>query len=426
MKKNRLLGFVVVSTSALLAFASCGSSDEVEPGGTGGSTGTGGSSGSTSTGGSTGKGGSSAGESAADDVPAILVGYGPRGAGDTPRRRRRGQAATSTGTATGSSSGTANGESTSAPAADETSTTEPTSPAGAPLAKPPVRWVARQLGVDLAAIAPGSGPGGTITRADVTRAAEGRTGPTAEQPRSAPPAVTPAVAREIPLQGIRARIAERMTVSHASIPDAGCAVEVDCSQLFAIRDAVRAQTPARDGADAITPFSLILRLLVAALVEHPILNSRLDTDAGVIRVHDTIHLGIGASTDRGLLVPVVRNAERLTTVALALEVRRLADGARTGTLAPAELIGSTFTVSNFGSFGIDDGYPVINHPEVAILGVGAIRPRPVVVEGAVVARRTARVTCSFDHRVCDGADVGGFLARLRALIESPGLLLLDV
>jgi pyruvate dehydrogenase E2 component (dihydrolipoamide acetyltransferase) len=217
-----------------------------------------------------------------------------------------------------------------------------------------------------------------------------------------------------------------MTVSHASIPDAGCAIEADCSQLLSIRDAVRSAKPARDGADAITPFALILRLLVTALLEHPILNSVLDTDAGVIRVHDSIHLGIGASTDRGLLVPVVRNAEQLTTVELAQEVRRLADGARTGKLAPAELVGSTFTVSNFGSFGLDDGYPVINHPEVAILGVGSIRPRAVVVDGVVTARPTARFTCSFDHRVCDGADVGRFLARLRALVESPGLLLLDV
>ncbi|MET0629016.1 MAG: dihydrolipoamide acetyltransferase family protein, partial [Acidimicrobiia bacterium] len=302
----------------------------------------------------------------------------------------------------------------------------PNSPA---LAKPPVRHLARQLGVDLAALAPGSGPGGIITRADVTRAAEDRTNGAAVPPPVSPVRPQPggdrATAREIPVQGIRARIAERMAASHAAIPDAGCAVEADCSQLLAIRDAARSEKPPRDGADAITPFALILRLVVTALVEHPILNSVLDTEAGVIRLHDSIHLGIGASTDRGLLVPVVRHAEQRSTIELAQEVRRLADGARTGTLAPAELVGSTFTVSNFGSFGLDDGYPVINHPEVAILGVGAIRPRAVVVDGVVAARPTARFTCSFDHRVCDGADVGRFLARLRALVESPGLLLLD-
>jgi len=186
------------------------------------------------------------------------------------------------------------------------------------------------------------------------------------------------------------------------------------------------RTSGRPDVDAITPFVLLLRLLVTTLVEHPILNSELDVEAGVIRVHDAIHLGIGTTTDRGLLVPVVKNAEQRSTRELAHEVRRLAEGARSGTLAPAELVGSTITVSNFGSFGIDEGYPVINHPEVAIIGIGSIRARPIVVDGAVVARPTARVSCSFDHRVCDGADVGGFLARLRELVETPALLLVDV
>ena len=110
---------------------------------------------------------------------------------------------------------------------------------------------------------------------------------------------------------------------------------------------------------------------------------------------------------------------------LAVEVRRLADGARAGTLTPTDLIGSTFTVSNFGGFGIDEGYPVINHPEVAILGIGSVRTRPVVVDDQVVARPTASFTCSFDHRVCDGADAGAFLAQIRGLIEAPGELVVD-
>jgi pyruvate dehydrogenase E2 component (dihydrolipoamide acetyltransferase) len=271
-----------------------------------------------------------------------------------------------------------------------------------------------------------------ITRADVTRAAANSTTATRPEPAVAPPAARAPLApsapaaltrREVPLQGIRARIAERMTAAHAEIPDAAATVEADCSQLLAIRDRLRRSS--HPGAEAVTPFALVLRLLVATLLEHPILNSRLDADARVIRLQESVHLGVGTSTDRGLVVPVVRDAQRLTTLELAQEVRRLAEWARAGTLPPAELVGSTFTVSNFGSFGLDDGIPIINHPEVAILGVGAIRPRAVVVDGIVAARPTARLSCAFDHRVLDGAEVGGFLARLRELVETPALLLLD-
>ena len=125
------------------------------------------------------------------------------------------------------------------------------------------------------------------------------------------------------------------------------------------------------------------------------------------------------------MVPVVRDAGQRSTRDLAREVARLAEAGRARTLTPSELTGSTFTVSNFGAFGLDDGYPVINHPEAAILGVGALRPRAVVVDGQVVARPTVRLTCCFDHRVCDGADVGAFLSDLRGLVESPTRLLLE-
>jgi 2-oxoisovalerate dehydrogenase E2 component (dihydrolipoyl transacylase) len=299
------------------------------------------------------------------------------------------------------------------------------------LAKPPVRKLARELGVDLASLAPGSGPHGSVTRDDVRRAAAA--------PMSAAPVQATAVARPslistspdvrmgsvIPVQGIRARIAERMTQSRSIIPDASCAVTVDCGRLLELRTQLRETTADRLDADVLTPFVLILRLLIAALRSRPILNSTFDAEHGEIRVHEAIHLGIGADTPRGLMVPVVRHADQLSTMDLAMEVRRLADGARAGTLAPNDLVGSTFTVSNFGVFGIDDGYPVINYPEVAILGVGAIRERPAVVDGEIVARPIANFTCSFDHRVCDGSDAGAFLGRLRELVEQPEQLILE-
>jgi 2-oxoisovalerate dehydrogenase E2 component (dihydrolipoyl transacylase) len=297
------------------------------------------------------------------------------------------------------------------------------------LAKPPLRRMARDLGVDLAALAPGSGPDGVITRADVQRAADqARRGVSRPASPTKTPAITHAVVRAgtvIPVVGIRARIAERMTTSRSTIPEASCRVVVDCARLLTTRAAVRDLVTRRAGVDVLTPFSLILRAAVMALVDHPILNSTFDADAGVIRVHDGIHLGIGTDTSEGLVVTVVRDAHRRSLVDLATEAQRLTDAARDGTLAPTDLIGSTFTVSNFGSLGLDDGYPIINHPEAAILGVGAIRHQPAVVDRDVVSRPLANLTCSFDHRVCDGADVGAWLNRVRALIQAPEQLIID-
>jgi pyruvate dehydrogenase E2 component (dihydrolipoamide acetyltransferase) len=139
-----------------------------------------------------------------------------------------------------------------------------------------------------------------------------------------------------------------------------------------------------------------------------------------------VHLGIGVAAPRGLLVPVVPDAQAKTTRELAIAVNRLVADARAGTLKPAELQGSTFTVSNFGALGLDEGVPVINHPEAAILGIGSLKPRAVVVDGAVVARSTMTLTCAFDHRVADGAQAAEFLGDLRDLIESPELALLDL
>jgi pyruvate dehydrogenase E2 component (dihydrolipoamide acetyltransferase) len=139
-----------------------------------------------------------------------------------------------------------------------------------------------------------------------------------------------------------------------------------------------------------------------------------------------VHLGFGVAAPRGLLVPVVKDAQDKTTRELADVVSRLIEDARAGTLRPTELQGSTFTVSNFGALGLDDGVPVINYPEAAILGMGSLKPRPVVVDGEVVALPTMSLTCAFDHRIIDGAQAAAFLTELRALIEAPELALLDL
>jgi pyruvate dehydrogenase E2 component (dihydrolipoamide acetyltransferase) len=182
------------------------------------------------------------------------------------------------------------------------------------------------------------------------------------------------------------------------------------------------------GAEAVTPFVLTLRLLVIALRRHPRLNSTwVDTTEGPqIHLHSAVHLGFGVAAPRGLLVPVVGDAQDKNTRELADVVSRLVRDARAGTLKPSDLHGSTFTVSNFGALGLDDGVPVINYPEAAVLGMGSLKPRPVVVDGEVVGRPTMSLTCAFDHRIVDGAEVAAFLTELRDLIEAPEMALLDL
>ncbi|OBF01882.1 dihydrolipoamide acetyltransferase family protein [Mycobacterium sp. 852002-10029_SCH5224772] len=274
---------------------------------------------------------------------------------------------------------------------------------GRPLAAPPVRKLAKELMVDLASL-PHSGS--VITREDVLSAAGG-TGNGADV-RS--------------VHGVQARMAEKMALSHKEIPAAKITVEVDCTELVRLSD----QLGATD--QNITPFLLTLRLLAIALRHNEILNSTwVDSPHGPqLRVDHRLHLGIAAATERGLLVPVLADAHTKTTRELAARAAELIAGARAGTLTPGELRGSTFTVSNFGALGVDEGVPVINYPEAAILGMGAIKPRPVALGAEVVVRPTMSLTCVFDHRIADGAQAAQFVCELRDLIESPGTALLDL
>lgn len=279
-----------------------------------------------------------------------------------------------------------------------------------PRAKPPVRKLAAELNVDLARVT-GTGADRVITREDVLAAA-GRSAPTPDM---------------VAVRGVQAEMAQRMALSRSQIPDAHAGVAVDCSSLIRLRDTADASGSAVDEAP-ISPFVLTLRLLTMALQHHPYLNSTwVDTTGGPqIHLHSAVHLGFGVAAPRGLLVPVVSDAQDKTTRELAAVVGRLIRGARAGTLRPSELHGSTFTVSNFGALGLDDGVPVINYPEAAILGMGSIKPRPLVVDGEVVVRPTMSLTCAFDHRIVDGAAVAAFMCELRDLVEAPELALLDL
>lgn len=273
-----------------------------------------------------------------------------------------------------------------------------------PLAAPPVRKLAKELMVDLNSVQ--HDPGAIITREDVLSAARGNG--------------NGADVRSV--RGVQARMAEKMALSHKEIPAAKVGVEVDCAELVRLSDRFR---PTQD---AITPFVLVLRLLVIALRHNEMLNSTwVDSPQGPqVRVEHRVHLGIATATERGLLVPVITDAHIKTTRELAGRAAELIAAARAGSLAPGELRGSTFTVTNFGALGVDDGIPVINHPEAAILGMGAIRQRAVVRGGEIVARPTMSLTCVFDHRIADGAQAAQFVCEMRDLIESPETALLDL
>lgn len=271
-------------------------------------------------------------------------------------------------------------------------------------AKPPVRKLAADLHVDLQKLAPGSGPEGVVTRDDVLAVAGS--------------------SDIVDVGGVQAAMARRMSLSRKEIPDAHARVEVDCSALVQLRDRIKTA----DAELPVTPFVLTLRLLVLVLGRHQMLNSTwLETAEGPqIHRHRAVHLGFGVAAPRGLLVPVIRDAQSMTTRELSAAVARLVEQARAGKLGPTELSGSTFTVSNFGALGLDDGVPVINYPEAAILGMGTMKPRPVVVDGAVVARPTMSLTCAFDHRIVDGAQAAAFLGDLRSVIEAPELALVEL
>ena len=331
----------------------------------------------------------------------VLVGYGTSSPGRSRRRGRSGPLPSDPAPP-------------QAPSADAgaTSGAGPTGPQGRPLAKPPVRKLAKDLGVDLSDVQP-SGANGVITRDDVRAAVE--------------PAGTAKVKgvvegdRRIPLRGVRRRIADRMSQSRREIPEATTWVDCDATALMAIREDLNATQAQTADAVRVSPLALILRIVVAGLAEYPQLNASIDGDD--IVQHAAVHLGFAAQTDRGLVVPVIRDAQHLSALQIAAELTRLAEGARAGSLTPAEMMGSTFTVSNYGSFGVDGGNPVINYPEAAILGVGRITDRPWAHEGEIALRKVMQLSVAFDHRIADGGEAAGFLRFVADRIEHPSLLL---
>ncbi|MBT2208284.1 dihydrolipoamide acetyltransferase family protein [Actinomadura sp. NEAU-AAG7] len=271
---------------------------------------------------------------------------------------------------------------------------------------PVVRRLAKEHGVDVAAIE-ASGPGGVVLRRDVEAAIA----------RPEPPEETPDVVR-IPLRGTRRAIAEKLVRSRSEIPDASTWVDVDATPLVELRERIgRADPDARVGT-----LALLARICVAGLRRYPQLNAHVDAEREEIVQSSRIHLGFAAQTGRGLVVPVVRDAQSLTLAELAAALRRRTDDAREGRLTPADLTGGTFTLNNYGVFGVDGSNPILNHPEAAMLGVGRIVDRPWAFEGEVRLRKVAQLSFTFDHRICDGGVAGGFLRFVADCVERPELL----
>ncbi|WP_372468822.1 dihydrolipoamide acetyltransferase family protein [Microbacterium maritypicum] len=283
---------------------------------------------------------------------------------------------------------------------------------------PLVRRLARDLGLDVHTIA-ATGPDGAITRADVLKAAVENAVDGAAAHHRATNGTGESVdgldvvSRER-MSPLRRAVSAKLTRSRTEIPEATVWVDVDATSLWALRAQM-----APEGGKAPSVTALLARFVLLALEDYPVLASRLDESGEELISFDGVNLGIAADTERGLLVPVVPRAHALTVEQLDAALRELTATARAGTMPPERLRGSTFTLNNYGGLGVDGSAAIINHPDVAILGIGRIIERPWVVDGAIVARRIVQLSLAFDHRVCDGGYAAGFLRRVTELIEHP-------
>ncbi|MGW6398843.1 dihydrolipoamide acetyltransferase family protein [Streptomyces sp. NPDC055134] len=292
-----------------------------------------------------------------------------------------------------------------------------------PVISPLVRKLAREHGVDLREL-PGSGPEGLIMRADVESAMRETVQMRAHVAEAEAPAPAQAPVDgtadgiRVPLRGLRGAVADKLTRSRREIPDATCWVDADATEFMHARVAMNAA-----GGEKITVLALLARICTAALARYPELNSRVDMAAREVVQLDAVHLGFAAQTERGLVVPVVKDAQVRDAESLSAEFARLTDAARAGRLTPGELTGGTFTLNNYGVFGVDGSTPIINHPEAAMLGVGRIIPKPWVHHGELAVRQVVQLSLTFDHRVCDGGTAGGFLRYVADCVEQPAVLL---
>jgi len=386
-------------------------------------------------------------EPAEEASGSVLIGYGTTAAPARARRgRRRAAAGAPSPTAPPPAAPSPTAPSPTAPSPTAPSPTAPSPTAPSPTAPSPtasmetpapvtsdrpqrvavisplVRKEARNAGLDLASLG-GTGPAGVVSRQDVRQAiaasatrqhadtsATGTTGTGATQTGE----------RRIPLRGARRAMADKLSRSRREIPEATVWVDVDATGLVETRRALNAADPARP----VSLLALLARFTILGLRRYPELNARIERDE--ILIPEGVNLGFAAQTDHGLVVPVVHDAHRLTTRDLSARLAQRSAAARERRLAPADLADGTFTVNNYGVFGVDGSAAIINHPEVAILGLGRVIDRPWVADGQLTVRKVAELTLAFDHRACDGGTAGGFLRYVADRIESPATALGDL
>ena len=284
-----------------------------------------------------------------------------------------------------------------------------------PLASPSVRRQSRELGIDLKTV-PGSGPQGRILRRDLERhAVPGRAVPAARQQYA-----ERGGEQAIPVIGLRRRIAQRMQESKRRIPHFTYVEEVDVTELEALRARLNEERGEARGRLTILPF--LMRAIVLAVPSFPQMNARYDDENGVVTRYGAVHIGIATQTEGGLMVPVVRHAEARDLWSSAAEVARLAEAARAGKATREELSGSTITITSLGPLGGIVTTPIINAPEVAVIGVNRIVERPVIHSGTIAPRRIMNLSSSFDHRVVDGQHAAEFVQALRGYLDCPATL----
>jgi 2-oxoisovalerate dehydrogenase E2 component (dihydrolipoyl transacylase) len=315
----------------------------------------------------------------------VLVGYGTRNTSGS-RRQRRARTAVAAALDSGQDSRTI------------------------AVVSPLVRRLARQSGLDLTTVH-GTGPSGLILRRDIERAA---VRPVADDVADDSPA------QRIPITGVRKAMADKLARSRREIPEATVWVDVDATALLEARASINARRPE----EPVSVLALIAKFALLGLARYPELNGRIEGDELVLP--STVGLGFAAQTDRGLVVPVVPAAQAMSVRQLSAELARRTADARSGSITPAQLHGGTFTVNNYGVFGVDGSAAIINHPEVAILGIGRIIDKPWVVAGALAVRKVTELTLAFDHRACDGGTAGGFLRFVADCVESPVSVLGDL
>jgi pyruvate dehydrogenase E2 component (dihydrolipoamide acetyltransferase) len=363
-----------------------------------------------------GEAGSAAPAAADEEKQMTLVGYGPREESGGRRRRRSAAAAAGAQTAFNVPPGSSSHQ------APEPSVEEPDEPAHGRatahrvLAKPPVRKLAKTLGVDLGSVTP-TGPHGTISRDDVQSAANG-----------VAPAAPRHGAREtrVPIKSVRKHMAAAMVQSAFTAPHVTEFLTCDVTAMMELRDRIAAR---RDFAGVkVSPLVLVARAAIIAMRATPELNATWDEAAGEVVLKHYVNLGIAAATERGLVVPNIKDADQLTTRELAEAIGRLTETARAGKTPPADMTGGSFTITNVGVFGVDTGTPIINPGESAILAFGAVRRMPWVVgtgaDERIEPRWVTQLAVSFDHRLVDGQLGSQFLADVAAILTDPGLALL--